>query len=36
MGRRHETPQIPHNGLEEVNALNDEEIDVPPFMKKYS
>jgi len=33
MGRRHEAP---HSGLEEENSLDDEEIDVPPFMKKYT
>jgi len=34
MGRRHKLPQVPHNGLEEEKTLNDEEIDVSPFMKK--
>ncbi|HYX49324.1 MAG TPA: hypothetical protein VE843_06250, partial [Ktedonobacteraceae bacterium] len=34
MGRRHEASHLPRNGLEEENALDAEEIDVPPFMKK--
>ena len=36
MGRRHEVPQTLNNGLEEKNALEAEEIDVPPFLKKYT
>jgi cell division protein FtsZ len=36
MGRRHEMSKVPHNGLEEKNALDDEEIDVPPFLKKHT
>ncbi len=36
MGRRHEMPQVPRNGLEEESALDAEEIDVPPFLKKYT
>jgi len=36
MGRRHDVPQAPQNGLEEENALDAEEIDVPPFLKKYT
>jgi cell division protein FtsZ len=36
MGRRHEVSQVSHNDLEEENALDDEEIDVPPFLKKYT
>ncbi len=36
MGRRYETPPIPRNGLEEEEALDVEEIDVPPFLKKYT
>ena len=36
MGRRHEVPQSPHNSLEVENALDAEEIDVPPFLKKYT
>lgn len=36
MGRRHEMPQVPQNGLEEEDALDAEEIDVPPFLKKYT
>jgi cell division protein FtsZ len=34
MGRRYETPQVPRNGIEET--LEAEEIDVPPFLKKYT
>jgi len=36
MGRRHEVSQVSHNDLEEENSLDDEEIDVPPFLKKYT
>ena len=36
MGHRHEVPQEPRNGSEEENGLDAEEIDVPPFLKKYS
>ena len=36
MGRRHEATHPPQNGLEEENAFDVEEIDVPPFMKKYT
>jgi len=36
MGRRNEASHIPQNGLEEENASDVEEIDVPPFMKKYT
>jgi hypothetical protein len=36
MGRRHEMPRVPQNGLEEEDALDAEEIDVPPFLKKYT
>jgi len=36
MGRRHEVPQTPLNALEEENALDAEEIDVPPFLKNYT
>src|SRR6266496_5827989 len=32
MGRRHEVPQAPLNALEEENASDAEEIDVPPFL----
>jgi cell division protein FtsZ len=35
MGRRHDVPQ-PNKGLDGENAADDEEIDVPPFMKKYT
>ena len=34
MGRKHEVSQVRHTGLEEGDALDDEEIDVPPFLKK--
>jgi hypothetical protein len=27
---------IPQNGLDEENASDVEDIDVPPFMKKYT
>ena len=36
MGRRHEVPQVPHHDLDEEDASNAEEIDVPPFLKKYT
>ncbi|HEY6286663.1 MAG TPA: cell division protein FtsZ [Ktedonobacteraceae bacterium] len=36
MGRRHDVPQAPPNALEEENALDEEEVDVPPFLKKYT
>src|SRR6266487_444944 len=36
MGRRHEVPQAPLNALEEENASDAEEIDVPPFLKNYT
>lgn len=36
MGRRHDTPQVPQQGIEEESALVAEEIDVPPFLKKYT
>jgi cell division protein FtsZ len=36
MGRRYEMPQVPRNELEEEEALDAEEIDVPPFLKKYT
>ncbi len=36
MGRRHDTPHVPQQGIEEESALVAEEIDVPPFLKKYS
>jgi cell division protein FtsZ len=36
MGRRHEMPHISRNGLEGEEALEVEEIDVPPFLKKYT
>jgi hypothetical protein len=29
-------PQVPRNELEEEEALDAEEIDVPPFLKKYT
>jgi cell division protein FtsZ len=34
MGRRHEDAPVPKQGLTEENAGDDEEIDVPPFLKK--
>ena len=36
MGHRHEASPIPQNGLDEENASGVEDIDVPPFMKKYT
>jgi cell division protein FtsZ len=36
MGRRREMPQVPRNGLAGEDALDAEEIDVPPFLKKYT
>ena len=36
MGRRHEVSPVPLNGLEAENILDNEEIDVPPFLKKYT
>ncbi|HXL37406.1 MAG TPA: cell division protein FtsZ [Ktedonobacteraceae bacterium] len=36
MGRRHEVSPVPQIGLEEENILDNEEIDVPPFLKKYT
>jgi cell division protein FtsZ len=36
MGRRHEVSHLPHIDLKEEHALDAEEIDVPPFMKKYT
>ena len=36
MGHRHDALPIPQNGLYEVNASEVEDIDVPPFMKKYT
>jgi cell division protein FtsZ len=36
MGRRHEVSQVPNNRLEGENTLAAEEIDVPPFLKKYT
>lgn len=35
MGRRHEATHQSQNGIEEENSFDVEEIDVPPFMKKY-
>ena len=32
---RHEVSQVSRNGSEEENGLDAEEIDVPPFLKKY-
>ncbi len=34
MGRRHEASAVPQIGLEEENAVDAEDIDVPPFLKK--
>ncbi len=36
MGRRHEVPHVPRNGLKEENTGDAGEIDVPPFLKKYT
>ena len=36
MGRRHDTPRVPQQGIEGEGELEAEEIDVPPFLKKYN
>jgi cell division protein FtsZ len=36
MGRRHEAAPVSQQGLTEENVGDDEEIDVPPFLKKYT
>ncbi len=36
MGRRQETPRTSQHGIEEEGELEAEEIDVPPFLKKYN
>lgn len=36
MGRSHEVSQVAQNGPEEEKIFDDEEIDVPPFLKKYT
>ncbi len=36
MGRGQETPRVPQHGIEEEGKLEAEEIDVPPFLKKYN
>ena len=36
MGRRHELPHVSRNDLEDENVADAEEIDIPPFLKKYT
>ncbi len=36
MGQRQETPRVSQYGMEEEGELEVEEIDVPPFLKKYN
>jgi cell division protein FtsZ len=36
MGRRNDSPRVPQHGIEEEGEFEAEEIDVPPFLKKYN
>src|SRR5216684_1824599 len=36
MGRRHEAQRAPQKGIAKESELEAEEIDVPPFLKKYN
>jgi hypothetical protein len=36
MGRRHEAQRAPQKDIAKESELEAEEIDVPPFLKKYN